>query len=112
MAEPLKVVFVTVPDAGSAEKIASGLVAAKLAACVTVLPGAVSFYAWEGQLHRDAEFQLLIKTRGRLLPELTRFVREHHPAKLPEIVAVPIEDGDRQYLDWVAAATNPARPVG
>lgn len=111
MADPIKVVLITVPEAGAAEKIATGLIESRLAACVTVVPGAVSFYAWEGKLHRDAEFQLIIKTRGRFLPELTRFVKERHPAKVPEILALPVDDGDRQYLDWIAAATNPARPT-
>ena len=111
MAENLRVVFVSAPDPGSAEKIAAELVASKLAACVNIVPGVVSHYVWEGKQYRNAELLLLVKTRESLLPVVTRFVRERHPAKLPEIIALAIQGGDRQYLDWVASATQNAQPL-
>lgn len=110
MSTQIRLVICTAPDAATAEKLAQGAVEARLAACVNVVPGAISYYFWEGKLQKDAEFVLLIKSRSAILPELTRFLRENHPAKLPEIVALPVDGGDRQYLDWVVAATNPLRP--
>jgi periplasmic divalent cation tolerance protein len=110
MSDQIRLVISTAPDPTTAEKLARGAVEARLAACVNVLPGAVSFYFWEGQMHRDAEFVLLFKSREKLLPELTRFIREKHPAKLPEVIALSVSGGDKQYLDWVVASTNPLRP--
>lgn len=107
MSEPLRLVLVTAPDAAVARTLARGLVEAKHAACVNVLPGLTSFYRWEGTIHEDAEVLLLIKTRAAALPALQAFVRAHHPAKVPEIVALDVAAGDRQYLDWVAAETAP-----
>lgn len=110
MSDQIRVVVCTAPDAATAEKLAQGVVEARLAACVNVLPGATSVYYWDGKLQKDAECVLLIKSRSGILPELTRFIKENHPAKLPEIIALPVDGGDRQYLDWVVAATNPLRP--
>ncbi|MDD5657745.1 MAG: divalent-cation tolerance protein CutA [Elusimicrobia bacterium] len=100
-----RVVLVTVPDAPLAEAIAAGLVEQKLAACVNIVPGATSVYRWEGQIHRDAEQLLIIKTRVGLLSELTQFVKTKHPAKVPEIISLPITEGNPAYMDWLAANT-------
>lgn len=104
MSVTIRLVLVTAPDVALAETLARGLVEAKLAACVNVVPGLTSFYSWEGTLHKDAEVLLLIKTTTGALPELMRFVRERHPAKVPEIVSLPIDAGDPLYLKWLASA--------
>src|SRR5262245_46222852 len=96
-----RVVFVTVPDAATAEKIAAGLVDAKLAACVSVVPGLVSHYFWEGKRQRSAEVLLVVKTRSGLFSELTQFVKERHPSKTPEIIGLPITDGESSYMLWL-----------
>jgi periplasmic divalent cation tolerance protein len=49
---------------------------------------------------------LLIKTRTALLGELERVVRAKHPYELPEFVALPITQGNREYLDWIQEATG------
>ncbi len=101
----LRVVLVTAPDAGTADAIASGLVEGKLAACVNVVPGVTSHYIWEGKPRKEPELLLVIKTRAALIPELSAFVKSKHPAKVPEVVAVSIAEGDKAYLEWVAANT-------
>lgn len=100
-----RVVMVTAPDAELAEAIARGLVEARFAACVNVVPGLTSHYRWEGQLHKDSEHLLLIKTRAGLVPDVIGFVKEKHPAKVPEIIALPVVDGEKAYLAWLAANT-------
>ena len=106
MADSTRVVLITTPDAATAEAIARGLVEAKLAACVNIVPGVVSHYRWEGALHKDRELLLIVKTRAGALPRLTRFVRKKHPAELPEIIALAVSEGDPRYLDWIAASTQ------
>lgn len=110
MSDQIRLVMCTAPDQATAEKLAQGAVEARLAACVNIIPGATSFYYWDEKLQKDQELVLLIKSRVGILPELTRFLRENHPAKLPEIISLPVDGGDKQYLDWVVAATNPLRP--
>ena len=106
-----RVVFVTVPDAKIADAMAQGLVESKLAACVNIIPHITSYYQWEGTLHKDPEFLLVIKTRAGLIFELTQYIKEKHPAKVPEVIALPITDGHNAYLEWLGANTLFAKPT-
>ena len=82
------------------------LVDQRLAACVSLMPGVTSVYAWEGRRETAEELQLLIKTRAECYPALERKLLELHPYELPEIVAVPIEKGLTAYVEWVAQCTT------
>ncbi len=101
------VVMITVPSREVGEKIAAHLIEAHLAACVNLVPSITSFYHWEGRLHQDEEFLLLVKTRTEEFE--TRFVpavRSLHPYDLPEIIGLPIIAGLKDYLAWVEAQTG------
>lgn len=101
------VVLCTAPATdGIAERLARGLVEAKLAACVNIVSGVRSFYRWQGELQEDGEAQLVIKTRAARFAELERFVREHHPYEVPELIALPIVRGSQAYLEWLAGQTS------
>lgn len=102
-ASQFRVLFVTVPDAKLGVELAAGLVERKLAACVNVVPGITSVYRWEGTIHKDPEALLLIKTRAGALYELSQFIKEKHPAKVPEIISLPITEGNAAYLEWLGA---------
>ena len=101
------VVLCTVPSEGeTAVELARGLVQARLAACVNLVPGVRSFYRWEGALQDDAEVQLLIKTTRSRFAELERWLDEHHPYEVPEVVALPVDRGAKAYLDWLGAQVS------
>lgn len=102
MATSYRVVLITAPRGRAAESLAKGLVKAGLAACVNVVPGVVSHYAWKGKLHRDAESLLVAKTSTGRLKELERWVLRNHPYEVPEVIALPIARGSRSYLKWLA----------
>jgi periplasmic divalent cation tolerance protein len=102
-ASQFRVLFVTVPDAKLGAELAAGLVERKLAACVNVVPGMVSVYRWEEAIHKDPEALLIIKTRAGALYELSQFIKEKHPAKVPEIISLPITEGSPSYLEWLGA---------
>src|SRR5688500_12280137 len=102
--QEVRLVLCTHPDPAKAAELARWLVEVKMAACVTVLPGATSFYIWEGKGHADHECLMFIKTRAAVIPELTRAIRDRHPNKLPEIIAIPVPEGDKQYLEWIVGA--------
>ena len=101
------VVLTTCETREQARKIAHKLVESRLAACVQIVPGIESTYRWKGDVETSAEILLLIKTRNDLVPELTRTLELIHPYELPEVVALPIEQGLTRYLDWIDEQTNP-----
>jgi len=82
------IVFSTVDSKDSADKIAETLVAEKLAACVNVVGPISSVYWWEGKIEKSEEYLLIIKSRRDLLDALMRRLKEVHPYKVPEILAV------------------------
>lgn len=41
--------------------LAAKVLAEKLAACATLLPGATSLYYWEGKLEQEYEVQMILK---------------------------------------------------
>ncbi|BCX80668.1 periplasmic divalent cation tolerance protein [Methylomarinovum caldicuralii] len=96
-----RIVLCTCPDPDTATGLARRLVEARLAACVNVVPGLTSVYAWQGRIETDHEVLLLAKTRADRFEALADYLRRHHPYELPEIVAVPIEQGDSPYLQWI-----------
>jgi len=102
-------VLITAPDQTSAERIATELVEKRLAACVNIIPGLTSIYRWQGEMHRDPEVLILVKTVRAAWERLQETVCNLHPYELPEIMAVEVSDGLAAYLDWVAAEvrTNP-----
>lgn len=100
------VVLVTVPDAATGEKLARGLVEARLAACVNIVPGVTSVYRWQGKIETDDENLLVIKTGGDKLVALQDFVVHQHPYELPEVIALEITDGLPAYLDWMNKETR------
>ena len=97
-----RVVLVTVPRGGKAESLAEGIVAAGLAACVNILPGAVSIYRWKGRIHRDAESLLVVKTTTKKIKALELWVKERHPYEVPEFLSLAVDSGSKEYLSWLA----------
>lgn len=100
------VVLCTAPNDEVAERLARGIVEARLAACVNILPGIRSVYRWKGEIAVDAEVQLVIKTTRWRFDALASHLRAEHPYELPEIVALRAEDGNPAYLEWVARETT------
>ena len=100
------VIFITAGSKEEAEKISRGLVESKLAFCVSTLPKVQSTYYWEDKIHVDKEFLLIVKTRQDQYEALETWVKNNHSYEVPEIIALPIEQGLPAYLngidDWVA----------
>jgi len=102
MAENFQIVLCTAGSGEQAEKIARGLVESRLAACVNVVGGICSFFRWEDKIEREDEKLLVIKSAERLFPEVREKIHELHSYDVPEILAIPIRDGDPPYLAWLA----------
>lgn len=102
----VSVVLVTAPDRDTAERLGRVLVEERLAACVNVVPAITSIYRWEGQVETDEETLLMIKTSTGGFAALRRRVVELHPYDTPEVLALDVRDGSREYLDWVLGSVG------
>jgi periplasmic divalent cation tolerance protein len=101
MSTDYQIVLCTCPDKDSAEKIACLLVENNLAACVNIVPNITSVYRWQEQIERTEEFLLIIKTRQDAYSALESTIKKHHPYEVPEIIAITIERGLPEYLNWI-----------
>ena len=99
------VVLVTAGSQQEALAIAKTLVKSQLAACVNIVP-LQSIYTWQGELHQEQEWQLLIKTDLSNFPTLEAKIRELHSYEVPEIIALPIVAGSQPYLNWISENTK------
>lgn len=89
-----------------AQKIAQTLVEQRLAACVHVAGPITSTYWWQGKMEVEKEWTCAAKTRQELYDAVEKAIREVHSYDEPEIVALPIVNGSRSYLDWIATETT------
>jgi periplasmic divalent cation tolerance protein len=94
-------VLSTCPGSITAKQIAQDLVANKVAACVNIVPGLTSYFRWGNKVESADEFLLLIKTTSAQLPAIEKRIKSLHSHELPEIIAVPIKDGLKEYLRWI-----------
>lgn len=105
MPTQLLLVLCTVPDQKTALSIAEQLVDQQVAACVNITSPVTSVYRWEGNLESNDELLLLVKTTQARYQALETLLRSLHPYELPEIIAVPVEQGLNEYLKWVEQCT-------
>jgi periplasmic divalent cation tolerance protein len=95
------VIFVTTGSEPEAHKIADLLLTKRKAACVNIVPRVESSFWWQGKLDSAQESLLIIKTRASLLSEIVDLVKASHSYDVPEIIAMPIIDGNEDYLKWI-----------
>jgi periplasmic divalent cation tolerance protein len=105
----LVLVLTTMPDNSRADELAQSLVDERLAACVNVHGPMVSTYWWKGQVERETERQIVIKTTRARLPELEARLRTLHPYDLPEFVVLDA-NGSATYAEWAADVTRSEHP--
>jgi periplasmic divalent cation tolerance protein len=101
----------TVPSREAGERLARALVSGRYAACVTLVPGAISIYRWKGGVERAEECLLVMKTRRDSFPALREALVKSHPYEVPEVLSLPIEAGYTPYLAWIdGSVRGPRRP--
>ena len=98
------VVLCTAPDEATAQDLAAKVLAEKLAACATIIPGATSLYYWEGKLEQEYEVQMILKTSVAHQDALLDCLKSHHPYQTPELLVLPVTHGDSDYLSWLNAS--------
>ncbi|WP_225748624.1 divalent-cation tolerance protein CutA [Eikenella sp. Marseille-P7795] len=94
------IVLTTCPGQAEAERIGSLLLQQRLAACVQY-QAIQSQYRWQGEICRDEEIRLTIKTDTRHYPAVERLILEHHPYDCPQILLLRVSGGAAGYLQWL-----------
>jgi periplasmic divalent cation tolerance protein len=84
-----------------AEKIANAMVEKRLAACVQIIGPIVSTYWWKGNIESAEEWLCIIKSKKDLYDELEKAIKAMHPYETPEILALPVVAGSKDYLKWI-----------
>jgi periplasmic divalent cation tolerance protein len=100
------VVLTTVASDEEAVTLVRELLARRLIACGTLLPGARSLYRWQGKVADEQEVVLLLKTRSARLESLRAAFIELHPYKVPELLVLSVEAGLEPYLEWINGETT------
>lgn len=106
MREAAIIILTSVPDGAVASALAQALLDERLAACVNIGGPVQSIYHWRGRIETGQEVPVAIKTRSALYSSVERAIRKIHPYDTPEILAIPLVDGDARYLDWLASETT------
>jgi len=95
------VLFIATANAEEARRIADVLLSERKAACVNIVPRVSSFFWWQGKVDSAQESLLIVKTKASVLNQIVSLVKEHHSYDVPEIIALPIIGGNRDYLEWL-----------
>ena len=103
-------VYMTAPSVEEARRIGRALVEERLAACVNLIEGMQSIYRWEGGIEEGSEVVMIAKTTAGRLGSLIERVRALHSYSVPCVVALPIEAGNPDFMNWIVAETAPENP--
>jgi len=101
-----RLVYITVSSADEARKVGKEIVSQRLAACVNILGPIQSMYWWKGNLQEDNEMVVIAKTTAALVPRLIERVKAVHSYEVPCIVALPLTEGNPDFLNWIAQETE------
>jgi periplasmic divalent cation tolerance protein len=102
----VSIIYSTTGSIEEARKIARMLVEEKVVACVNIIPKIESIYRWKGKIEEDNECVLLAKTTDKNIDKTIQRIKELHSYDVPDIVAIPITHGFKEYLDWVKDETT------
>lgn len=100
------VVLITASSKEEAEKISKSLLEERLCACINIVDRIDSLFWWKDKLERASESLLIVKTKKSLIPKLVKRIKSLHSYEVPEIIALPIIAGNKDYLDWLNAVTR------
>ncbi len=94
-------IFSTIDDIEKARKMGKIIVKEKLAGCVNIIPSLESIYIWDGKLNEDKEVLMICKVSEDCVDSAIKRIKELHPYEVPEIVAISLDKGNKEYLEWL-----------
>lgn len=98
-------VLTTVNDEKKASEIASILLETRVAACVQIIGPIASSCWWKGKIIQANEWMCLAKAKSKDYPKIEMIIKNTHPYKVPEILAIPVHFGNPAYLSWIREET-------
>ena len=101
----MKIIYIVVKDKEEAKKIGKFLIEERLAACINYFP-INSIYRWEGKIEKGGEVGMLVKTREDLVEKVIEKVKERHSYKVPCVVCLKVEQGNKDFLEWIKKETE------
>ena len=99
------VIYTTCPTLATAEEIGAKLVESGVSACVNILPGMVSIYAWQGQRQRDEEVAMIVKTTEAVAERAIEMINALHPYDVPAALVLPVSGGSAAFMSWISEQT-------
>jgi periplasmic divalent cation tolerance protein len=106
--ESISVILTSVGTEQQAVEISEELVERRLATCVNIVPCLRSIYRWKGKICEDTEYLLLIKAPTSYFDRISETIRQLHSYELPEVLAVPVEQAESVFHDWILRMVEPA----
>lgn len=100
------IVYMTAESHEEAERIGRILVEERLAACVNIFQPMTSIFRWQGEVQSEAEVAFIAKTSSEAFAKLRERVKDLHSYDTPCIVALPIWDGNYDFLTWINDQTK------
>lgn len=100
------ILFVTFPNRNSAEKISNELLNRKLVACVNSFTPIKNKYWWKGKIEMHSEILMILKIKSRSYKKIETLIKKLHPYEVPEILAINIDKGNKDYLSWISSVTK------
>ena len=100
------VIYCTVPDKRVAKEISKHIIKHHLAGCVSAIDRVESVFSWDGEMEKEKEILLMIKTLRIHFEKIKTLISDLHPYQVPEIIAVPIVDCSKEYLEWLVHETK------
>jgi periplasmic divalent cation tolerance protein len=101
------IILVTTKDEQEAEKISQLLLKERLIACANIVGPVTSFFHWSGKTEKAEECLVVMKSRRDLFGQVAESVKRLHSYEVPEVLALPIVDASKAYLDWMSVVLKP-----
>ncbi|MBU1863610.1 MAG: divalent-cation tolerance protein CutA [Candidatus Omnitrophica bacterium] len=96
------IILTTFPNKDEASKVAQCLLEARAVACANIIDTISSRFWWQGKIDNASETLLIAKTEKTYFSRVESIIKKHHSYDVPEIIALPILDGSKDYLDWIS----------
>ncbi len=102
----ISVIYTTLDNEQDARKIANFLIEEQIVACVNIIPNVISIYRWKGKIEEEKEFILIAKTVDKNVIKTIKRIKELHNYELPDIIAIPVNNGYDEYLEYIKRETE------
>ena len=102
----ISVIYTTLDNKQDARKIANFLIEEQIVACVNIIPNVISIYRWKGKIEEEKEFILIAKTVNENVIKTIKRIKELHNYELPDIIAMPVNNGYDEYLEYIKRETE------